>query len=169
MPSLHLTTKIKSSQTAPEVVKLLVSMEALSACLFYEEFEPVGILFALNCDGHTFKYKLPVNWRDVFEVMKRDVKVSRSVKTAQQARRAAWRILKGWLEAQLVTIESGQARAQVVFLPYVIDLDGQWLREALASEPYRLLAGRSDEVTLPTEHFFGQRALEGSEERRKET
>ncbi len=132
MPSLHLTTKIKSSQTAPEVMKLLVSMEALSACLFYEEFEPVGILFALNFDGHTFNYRLSVNWRDVFEVMKRDVKVSRSVKTAQQARRAAWRILKGWLKEQWAIITSGQARAQEVFLPYVIDLDGQMLPEVNA-------------------------------------
>ncbi len=60
----------------------------------------------------------------------------------QQAIDIAWRVIKDWVEAQLVLIEANQVKIEQVFLPYAITSQGNTLYERIASDPH-LLLGRN--------------------------
>lgn len=53
-----------------------------------------------------------------------------ATKTAEQAQRVAWRVLKSWIEAQIAIIETGMVAADEVFLPYQIVQGGETVYEA---------------------------------------
>ena len=48
----------------------------------------------------------------------------------EQAERVAWRIVKDWVEAQMAILESEMVQIDEIFLPYMVNNDGQTLFEA---------------------------------------
>lgn len=60
--------------------------------------------------------ELPVRWRGVHRVL--------GGVTEERARRVAWRHVFYWVKAQVALIETEQAEAAEVFLPYVVMNDG---------------------------------------------
>jgi hypothetical protein len=65
-------------------------------------------------------------------------------KIREQAEWVSWRILKDWVEAQMALVESGQAEAAQVFMPYATRQDGQtmWQAYLCANEQLALGAGQ---------------------------
>jgi hypothetical protein len=71
--------------------------------------------------------------------MEKDRAIARTYCNQQQATRTAWRILKGWIEAQMAIIEAGLASLAEVFLPYALLKDGRTLFDHFRSDKTRLL------------------------------
>lgn len=68
---------------------------------------------------------LPAKVDAVLDVMQQQkVKCDRD-----QAERAAWRIVKDWVEAQMALLESAQVEMDQIFLPYMTNARGQTLYE----------------------------------------
>ena len=139
MAILNYTTKIEPSKTIGEIQSMIARHGAQSFSTQYEDKEISALFFALPVNGQTINFRLPSNWRGVFEVIKKDYKIPRSFKDPDQAKRCAWRIVKDWVEAQLAIIESGQANITEVFMPYMINHHGQTLFQKFTENPQLLL------------------------------
>jgi hypothetical protein len=53
--------------------------------------------------------------------------------------RVAWRILRDWVDIQIALVEVDIVQMQEVFLPYVVQKNGQTLFENIVLDPGRLL------------------------------
>lgn len=53
----------------------------------------------------------------------------------EHAYRVAWRILRAWVNVQMVLVELEIVQIQEVFLPYVVQKNGQTLFENIISDP----------------------------------
>ena len=63
--------------------------------------------------------------------MKNQRKNNSQVKdTFEQANRVAWRIIKDWIDAQMAVLETEMVEMEEIFLPYVLNKQGQTLYEA---------------------------------------
>lgn len=59
-----------------------------------------------------------------------------------QAKRTAWKIVYDWLKAQLTIIELQQAKAEEVFLPYLMVEKNMTLFESMQSRHFQLPSGK---------------------------
>ena len=66
----------------------------------------------------------------------RSPKVPRSLRTRDQARRVAWRIVFHWIDAQLAMIAAGLVRFEEVFLPYAQDAEGVTVFERMEKQKF---------------------------------
>lgn len=64
------------------------------------------------------------------------------MKTPEQAKRVAWRVLRDWIRAQLSLVEAGNATIHEVMVPWMITNDGTTVSE-------RLFSGQSGLLALP--------------------
>jgi hypothetical protein len=140
MAILNYTTKIKASKTAGEIQFLLAQKGASAIAVDYQNGEPEALSFRLPINGNETAFRLPCNWRGVLSVMSADRKIAQSMRTEDQAKRVAWRIVKDWMQAQIAIIESGQALTEEVFLPYAVTGSGQTLFQRIQHDPSRLLS-----------------------------
>lgn len=139
MAILNYTTSIESAKTAGEIQSILARKGANAIAIDYVSGEPSALTFRLKIEAQEISFRLPCNWEGVYRVMCADRKVERRLKSQQQAKRVAWRIVKDWVIAQIAIIESGQARTEEVFLPYALTANGQTLFQRIATDPSRLL------------------------------
>jgi hypothetical protein len=116
MPILNYTTQIAASKTVGEIQAMLGKAGATRLMLDLEAGEPVALIFELQ---HR-PFRLPCRHDEVFKVIKSDYSIPAKLRTPEQARRVAWRIIKDWTAAQLALIETGMVAAEEVFLPYQI-------------------------------------------------
>ena len=59
-----------------------------------------------------------------------------------QSLRVAWRNIKEWTESQMALIAAGQAKIEQVFLPYVLNKNGQTFFEIFEENQKLLLVSR---------------------------
>lgn len=141
MPLLNYTTSIAPTKTVMEIQAILAKHGA-SAIL--TEFDTEGFIVALSfkitVNGNDIGFKLPTNWQPVQKVLQNDRKVSRSQATPEQALRVAWRITKDWVEAQMAMIDTQMVTVQQVFLPYMVNQQGQTVYEMFENNPSFLLS-----------------------------
>ncbi len=124
MPILNYTTKINPARTVAEISQILANKGAKSVSTEYAPTPsgiPAALLFALDIGGKEFHFRLPCNADGVLVTLRRQ-RVSPSYATIEHARSVAWRIVKDWVEAQLALVESRQADAGEVFLPYMVEM-----------------------------------------------
>lgn len=136
---LNYSTQVPPERTVGEITSLLVRKGAKSITSdFHEDGRVKAVSFIMLVGGLPTRFLLPVNVSGVARVMLRDKphkpshRISRGAyekKTEQQAEWVAWRILKDWVEAQMALIESGQAEAAQVFMPYATAQDGRTMYE----------------------------------------
>lgn len=140
MPLLNYTTKIDADKTAGEVSKMLAKAGAQAVMTEYDEQHGfvTALSFKMTVNERPIGFKLPVDWRPVLEILKRDPKVPQSKCDREQAVRVAWRIIKDWVEAQLALIETQMVTTQQVFLPYAMTRDGKTLYEKVQEGGYLL-------------------------------
>jgi hypothetical protein len=125
MPILNYTTEIDGKRTALEIQGLLSLKGAQRVSVDYDtQGEPIAIEFMISVHSQPVWFRLPCNVAGVHKALQNQ-KIERRYKSEPQARRVAWRIIKDWIEAQLAIVEANQAEVAEVFLPYVIDREGQ--------------------------------------------
>lgn len=119
MPLLNYTTTVPADRTIALVHRLLVRAGARQIGTEYDaDHEPMAVAFTIETPSGPRAFTLPI---DVAAVQKAltGQKVNMRYRTADHARRVAWRIIKDWLEAQLAIIESQMVSFDEVMLPYM--------------------------------------------------
>lgn len=127
MPLLNYTTKVDVYTTLGAIQGQLVKHGAKRIMQEYDDQGHIDALtFAIETPVGVQGFRLPANVDAVHEVLKRQkVKCDR-----EQAERVAWRILKDWIEAQMAILESEMVQLDEIFLPYMLNQQGQTLFEA---------------------------------------
>jgi hypothetical protein len=150
MPLLNYTTEVDADKTAGQIAEMLRKAGARAVLTEYDETgEYVNSLsFKMRIGDQDMAFKLPCDWKPVYEIMYKGKKAFSSYDrryNAQQSEwkaqavRTAWRIVKDWAEAQLAIIETKMVTTEQVFLPYVLTASGQTLYERVQSNPSFLL------------------------------
>jgi len=155
MPILNYSTEVPPERTVSEITQLLVRKGARSITSdFTEQGQIKGVSFVMLVGGFPIRFLLPANVEGVARAMLREKpfnasrsrtrggKVAYDAKVRIRARWVAWRILKDWVAAQIALIESEQAEAAQVFMPYAQDDNGRGMYQLWAeNNQKRLTAG----------------------------
>lgn len=139
MSLLNYTTSISSFKTVAEIQQILVKHGAKKIMQDYDEngsLSAVCFLIATPIGEHGVR--LPANIDAVDLVLqKQKVRGGR-----EQAERVAWRIVKDWVEAQMAILESQMVTIDQIFLPYMMNTDGQTVYELFQSKQLLLGEGK---------------------------
>jgi hypothetical protein len=140
MHILNYTTTVPAERTVAEITTLLARKGARSITQdFFDDGRHRAVSFILVVGGLPTRFMLPVNIDGVTGAIlkekpynltrRRLTRDGYTQKIRAQAEWISWRILKDWLEAQMALIESGQAEAAQVFLPYAVEQSGKTMYE----------------------------------------
>jgi hypothetical protein len=133
MPLLNYTTTIDVHKTLGEIQKMLVSHGAKKIMTDYDDNGHIqSLCFSLITTDGEKVIKLPANVPAILQVLKNQKQVGK-IKCHpdyEQAERVAWRIVKDWLEAQLAIIEAQMVQIEEIFLPYMLNNQGQTFFQA---------------------------------------
>lgn len=134
MPILNYTTKVSVDRSVAEIMKMLAKFGAQAVMVEHDDTGTiVAMSFKIAIDGNPVGFKLPVQWREVLQIINEDRRVPNAKKTNDHAKCVAWRIMKDWVEAQLAILETNMVKIDQVFLPYAIAKDGRTLYETVKS------------------------------------
>ena len=135
MPILNYTTKVDVYTTLGAIQGQLVKHGAKKIMQDYDEQgKIVSLSFLINTPVGERGIRLPANVDAVHKVLTRQkVKCDR-----EQAERVAWRIVKDWVEAQMAILESEMVQLDEIFLPYMVNDNGQTLFAAYRDNQLRL-------------------------------
>lgn len=123
------STTVPVTRTLGEISDMLVRAGATDVLTSYmPERRVSAIKFLLPTPYGQQLFALPAKADAVYAVLARQKAQGRNRAgvpvTRDQAERVAWRIIRDWLDAQLALIETEQATADQVLLPYrLIDAD----------------------------------------------
>jgi hypothetical protein len=140
MPLLNYTTQINPNKTVGEIQQILARAKVQQISIDYDEGLPSAINFMLVYFEQPIYFRLPCNVEGVYAALCKASKVPYRLRTKQQARRVAWRIIKDWIEAQLAIVEAKQAEMVEVFLPYAVDKSGQTFFQMFSESKQKLLS-----------------------------
>lgn len=154
MPILNYSTEVAPERTVGEITSLLARKGAQSITQdFFGDGRVKAVSFIMAVGGLPTRFVLPVNTDGVAGVMLRDkpYNTSRHRGGSEQYKRkvraraewVAWRILKDWVAAQMALIESGQAEAAQVFLPYATEQSGRTIYEMFIENNQKQLGSGS--------------------------
>ena len=135
MPLLNYTTKIDVFVTLGEIQAKLVKNGARKIMQDYDDSgRIVALTFSIDTPAGVRCIRLPANVDAVHKVLlNQKVKCDR-----EQAERVAWRIVKDWVEAQMAILESDMVQMDEIFLPYMVNNQGQTLYAAYCNNQLRL-------------------------------
>ena len=135
MPLLNYTTKVNVYTTLGEIQAQLVKHGARKIMQDYDEAGNITALtFCIDTPTGIRGIRLPANTEAVHTVLTRQkVKCDR-----EQAERVAWRIVKDWVEAQMAILESEMVQMDQIFLPYMVNNQGQTFFDAYRNNQLRL-------------------------------
>lgn len=140
MSILSAATGVSTQKSAAEIQYTLASKGANSVSVQYENGEAAAIFFSMLVNDVSINFRLPSNWQGILKALNKDPKIPARLRTNDQAKKVAWRIILTWVKAQLALIEAGQADMAEVFMPYMINASGQTIYKMLEENP-RLLIG----------------------------
>lgn len=132
------TTTVSAERSVAEIQKMLAMARVSAVMLEFDEGQPSGIAFKINCNDIEISFRLPCNWKGVLDAMKREKTPTRFL-TKDHAKRVSWRITRDWLRAQLSLVESGKSSIQEVMLPWAITNDGSTVSTRLLNGSTPLL------------------------------
>ena len=112
--------------------------------LDYEMGEISGLSFLISVNKLNIPFKLPCRWKAVFEVLQEErrresARIKNYDKDMQQAKRIAWRQILYWTKAQFALVRIGMVKIPEVFMPYIVDEEGNTLYERLESQKFKML------------------------------
>lgn len=124
MALLNYTTKVNVYTTIGEIQAQLVVHGAKRIMQDYDDKGRISALtFQIDTPAGLRVIRLPANVDAVQKVLSsQKVKCDR-----EQAERVAWRIVKDWVEAQMAILESEMVQMDEIFLPYMVNNNGQTL------------------------------------------
>ena len=132
---LNYTTKEPVGRTIGEITTLLVRKGASAIQTDYIDGKPSALTFTIKIGDNMVGFRMSPNVRGV------QAKLARN-KSMDQAERVAWRIMLRWTEAQIALVESNQAKMGQVFLPYVVQPDGDTIWQAFEARNTKQLPER---------------------------
>lgn len=155
MPIMNYSTIVPPEKSIGEITSLLIRKGARSITQdFFDDGRVKAVSFIMAVGNVPTRFVLPANTTGVAGVMmdEKPYNASRSKltrdgykqKMAAQAEWVAWRILKDWVSAQMALIESGQAQAAQVFLPYATEQSGRSLFELYVESNQKQLGDGQD-------------------------
>jgi hypothetical protein len=133
-----------SRNTFSEIQKTLTSHKVQSINYKYNpdgSGKIIAIDFTIPIKGKDFSFRLPARVENVERVM-----YGRRTLTAtqrDQAYRTAWANLRDWISAQMAMIDTGMVQAEEIFLPYLLNGQGQTFYEAMQEQQFLLPASRT--------------------------
>lgn len=138
MPILNYTTKVDVYTTLGQIQGILVKHGARKIMQDYDDAGHIRALsFLIDTPTGLRGIRLPANTEAVQRVLaKQKVKCDRD-----QAERVAWRIVKDWIEAQMAILESEMVQLDQIFLPYMVNDNGQTVFEIYRANQLFLEAG----------------------------
>ena len=122
-----------------EIQAKLASIGATAVSVDYEEGSPSALMFLLPFKWSHFSFRLPANWRGVYNKLIQDPNVPRTLRTYSQAQRVSWRILQDWILSQIALIEAEMAQPSQIFLPYIVSDSGRTLFQMFEEDTQHLL------------------------------
>ena len=134
------TTTIDAEKTISAIQRMLAAARASSLRIDYEDGQPCALSFQLTSGGQLLAFRLPCNWQGTLRALRCDRGYPTRLKTPEQAKRVAWRVLRDWLRAQLSLVEAGASTIHEVFVPWLITDDGTTVAARLFSGSSGLLA-----------------------------
>lgn len=131
MALLNYTTTIDVNKTLSEIQKILVIHGAKKIMYDYsDDGHILALIFQIETTEGSRGIKLPSNTEAVYQILLHEPKCPKSSKTIEQAERVAWRTIKDWVEAQMAILEAQMVQIDEIFLPYMINPDGQTFFQA---------------------------------------
>lgn len=144
------TTDVPADRSVGEIQKMLSSRGACGILLEYEQGTGriERIAFRMRMGEQEIGFRLPLRWREVKQAIIADASIpngyrARAAREDDYVYRVAWRILRGWVDAQMAMVDLRMVQVQEVFLPYAIMRNDKTLYESMAADPSRLL-GRGE-------------------------
>lgn len=135
MPLLNYTTKVDVYTTLGAIQGQLVRHGAKKIMQDYDDEGQIAALsFLIDTPAGPRGIRLPANVDAVHTVLTRQ----KVICDREQAERVAWRIVKDWVEAQMAILESEMVQMDEIFLPYMINGQGQTLFQAYRSNQLML-------------------------------
>lgn len=139
MPILNYTTKVDIYTTTGQIQGILVKHGARRIVQDYDnDGKIVALCFLIDTPLGEQGVRLPANVDAVYAVLQRQ-KVRCDY---AQAERVAWRIVKDWVEAQMAILESEMVTVSQIFLPYMMNADGQTVYQLFESKQLLLGEGK---------------------------
>lgn len=133
------TTTINANKTIREIQELLSKHGANAIMTEYNNGEVIGLSFKIMTPRGEMGVRLPANTDRVLQVLRNQRKKNNQVKdTMEQATKTAWRIIKDWIDAQMAILETEMVEMEEIFLPYMINNDGQTLYQAFKNNQLML-------------------------------
>lgn len=135
MPLKDYTTTIGVFKTLGEIHEMLVKHGARQILNKYdEEGKVLSVAFVIETPIGTHAVLLPANVEAVQKTLERQkVKADR-----EQAERTAWRIVKDWIAAQMAILESRMVTIDQIFLPYMVNPQGETVYQLFANKQLQL-------------------------------
>lgn len=133
------TTTINANKTIGEIQELLSKHGANAIMTEYNNGEVIGLSFKIMTPRGEMGVRLPANTDRVLQVLRNQRKKNNQVRdTMEQATKTAWRIIKDWIDAQMAILETEMVEMEEIFLPYMINNDGQTLYQAFKNNQLML-------------------------------
>jgi hypothetical protein len=135
------TTEIDVWKTVGEIMQTLAKVQASHVNVKYDGSLPIAISFSLDINGQPFNFLLPCNPGGVQKFLNgltgqeraRANKAGVFRNLEDRSLRIAWRTVKDWIDAQIAFIQAEQASLATVFLPYMVNAQGETLAQKLLS------------------------------------
>jgi hypothetical protein len=98
-----------------------------------------ALAFSLEIEGRLHAFRLPARVENVERILYGDRELTSTQK--EQAYRTAWANIRDWVTAQMALIDTGMVKPEEVFLPYMLNRQGQTYFEALQENHFLLPSG----------------------------
>lgn len=138
------TSSVPVERSIMEIERLLVEAGASHIGKVYENGQLFGFNFQFFINEHPLIFKLPCRAEAVAKVLKGDYKRPRAStfrNIEEQARRTAWKLLLDWVSVQISMIRLEQAKAEEIFLPYLMNPNtGDTLFQQMEKGGFKMLA-----------------------------
>ena len=140
MPIANYTSKVSVEDSIAAIQKHLARAGASRIMVDYEDGEPVALTFGLRLHGQDLGFRLPAKPEPILEALRRDPPKGHISKNLDQAKRAAWAIVRDWVRAQLSLVEAEQATLAEAMLPYMLTGPQRTLYQELEERGPSILA-----------------------------
>jgi hypothetical protein len=130
----------ESTRSFEIIQQTLATHKAKQIVLDYADDGRVNALaFSLEIEGRLHAFRLPARVENVERILYGNRELTSAQK--EQAYRTAWANIRDWVTAQMALIDTGMVKPEEVFLPYMLNRQGQTYFEALQENHFLLPSG----------------------------
>lgn len=141
------TTEISPEKTIMEIEELLMRYKASSIMKEFQDGKVSSLCFRIEKDGLSIPFRLPCRWEKILTMLcaknkqfkrawRKEEMNAIKQKFEAQARRVAWRQILRWIQAQFALIDTGMAKTEEAFMPYMQMPDGRTVFELVEEQKF---------------------------------